>query len=266
MRLGLSSYSYRYAVADAGAPLGAAEMLQRAAALQLDFLQICDNVPLHSLSIGELQALGSQAAGLGVAIEVGTRGLNADHLWRYLEIAQTLGSRALRLVLDTGNADKALTQLRAMIPGFEKADVTLAIENHFDLASNNLVALARELGSERVRFCLDTANSAGLLERPLETVAALGELACQVHLKDYIVEKVAVGYHITGRPLGEGWLDVQAVLELLGRRRTTLDYAVELWMDPAASREATLEKEERWIAQSVQTAKSVLNSIMKDER
>ncbi len=209
-------------------------MLPRAAALGLDFLQICDNLPLHRLSIGELQALGRQAADLSLAIEVGTRGLEPDHLWRYLGIAQALGSRALRLVLDTGNAAEALRRLRTVVPWFEKAQVTLAIENHFDLPSNKLAALAVELGSEQVRFCLDTANSAGLLERPLETVAALGELACQVHLKDYIVEKVAVGYHITGRPLGEGWLDVQGVLDLLGSRRTALDYAVELWLEPRA--------------------------------
>ena len=56
MRLGLSSYSYRYAVTDAREPLDAAAMLPRAAALGLDFLQICDNLPLHRLSIGELQA------------------------------------------------------------------------------------------------------------------------------------------------------------------------------------------------------------------
>jgi len=93
--------------------------------------------------------------------------------------------------------------------------------------------IIEDVGEPAVGICLDTANSIALLERPLETAAALAPLAIQAHIKDYLVEKAPIGYHVTGRPLGEGWLDLDALAEILAPRLDALDLYVELWMDPA---------------------------------
>jgi len=150
--------------------------------------------------------------------------------------------------------------LRTVMRWLDEADITLAVENHFDLRSVVLATIMETLASDRVRVCLDTANSIGLLERPLETAAILGRYASQVHIKDFIVEKGAVGYHITGRPLGAGWLELDELLRILGSRASQLDYAVELWMDPEESREETLAKEARWIAASISVAKRLFDN------
>lgn len=260
MRIGLSSFCYRYAVNDTFAPLGAVEMLRKAAALGVDLLQVCDNLPLDALSDDELDEVQRVAAALGVAIEVGTSGLDPDHLARYVALADRFGSRALRLVLGSDDVALASERLRAILPALEEAGVVLAIENHFDLPSPQLVALIEALDSGWVGICLDTANSVGLVEPPLETVAALSPFARQVHLKDYLVERAPIGYHVTGRALGEGWLDANRVLALLGERAGELDYMAELWMDPAETREETLAQEERWIARSVAALRALLSS------
>lgn len=260
MRLGLSSYSYRYAVSDAVSPMDASMMVRRTSALGLDFLQICDNVPLDSLGTSELQNLRAEARDLGLAIEVGARGLDSAYLRRYIDVAAYLGSRSLRLVLGVKDATRAQALLRPVVQWLEEADLMLAVENHFDLRAVELAAVIEALGSDRVRVCLDTANSVGLLERPLETAATLGRYACQVHLKDFVVEKAPIGYQITGRPLGAGWLHVDELLRVLGGRAPELDYAVELWTGPAENREATLAREVRWIEKSVKAAKRLLEN------
>ena len=266
MRLGLSSYSYRYAVSDDVSPMDTTEMIRQAAALGLDFLQICDNLPLDAMSESQLENVAAKSADLGLAVEVGTTGLDQGHLSRYVEIARMLGSRGLRLVLDTADVDTAIHRLRPIVPSLNESGITLAIENHFGLSANELATVVELLGSEMVRVCLDTANSVGLMERPLETASTLGHLACQVHLKDYVVEKAIIGYHVTGRILGEGWLDLDGLLGILGGRASTLDYMVELWMDPADSREETLAKEAHWIASSVVAARHLLDQQIGAEK
>jgi sugar phosphate isomerase/epimerase len=270
MRIGLSSYAYRYATAPTKAPppaqpglqlhpLDARGVLARAARLGFDLVQFCDNLPLDALADEQLDDVLDLAAETGVAVEVGTRGLDPDHLTRYIDLAQRVGSPRLRLVCDSDDPDVIVQRLGDLVPRLHRAGVALAIENHFDLPGEALVAILQRIDDEAVGICLDTANSIGLVEPPLVTVRALAPYALQVHLKDYAVDKAEIGYHVTGRPLGAGWLDIPAVLDLLREAgRADLDYMVELWMDPAADLEATLNKEEAWIAESIQAARRYL--------
>jgi sugar phosphate isomerase/epimerase len=233
-------------------------MLSRAAHLGVDVVQYCDNLPLDQLTSAELSELASAGQELGVEIEVGTGGLDLERIQRYLEIGAALGSRALRLV--PYSADPALlqAQLQALLPALRNSGLALALENRFGLRSAALAQVVAALADPALGFCVDTANSVGFMEDPVETVTNLAPRALQMHLKDYIVVKVPVGYHITGRPLGQGWLDVPRVLQALGEQRARLDYLVEFWMDPADSASETLAQEERWVEQCVRAARGYL--------
>jgi len=237
MRLGVSSFAYRYAAAGLmareGALAAALHILERASAAGAEVVQFCDNVPLDALSAEDLVRLAEEADGLDVALEVGTRGLALAGLRRYLGLAGQVGGRALRLVLDTADVAAIQDGLEAAAPLVRESGVLLAVENHFDVPSPVLRRIIEDVGEPAVGICLDTANSIALLERPLETAAALAPLAIQAHIKDYLVEKAPIGYHVTGRPLGEGWLDLDALAEILAPRLDALDLYVELWMDPA---------------------------------
>jgi len=260
MRLGLSSYCFRYATLTKKPPLTSVEILQTAAELSADMVQFCDNTPLHTLNAAALDDLMAASRSLDVAIEVGTTGLDLIHLRQYVAIAQQCNSRALRLVLASSDIDLIAETLQSLAPALQQAGIVLAIENHADLPSETLAALLNDLGDSALCFCIDTANNTNLLERPVDTVAALASRAAQVHLKDYTIEPVAIGHHITGRILGQGRLDVPVVLDQLGPRRDALDYYIELWMDPAQDLAATLAKEEQWIAASLSAARTYLAS------
>jgi 3-oxoisoapionate decarboxylase len=119
-----------------------------------------------------------------------------------------------------------------------------AIENYFDLPAAQLAEFVGRVDDERVGVCLDTANSIGILERPLETEALLAPYVVSLHLKDFVVTKPVQGYRVSGAPLGQGWLDAPAVLDMLERTGRPFNVLLELWVDPAETHEATVRKEE----------------------
>jgi len=262
MRLGVSSFAYRYAAADVARRenlLAAAEhVLARSAAQGAQVVQFCENVPLDALAAGERAALAARAAQLGVAVEVGTRGIDVAVLRRCVEIASEVGSRALRVVPGTDDVRAIESAFAAIGPDLARAGIPLAIENHADLPAGALAALIQRLGGRAAFYgaCLDSANSLGLLERPLETASTLGPLAVQVHIKDYAVEPARVGYRITGRRMGEGWLDLPGLAALLGPRLADLDVLVEQWMKPADDEGATRAQEEAWVAHNLARARA----------
>jgi len=101
-------------------------------------------------------------------------------------------------------------------------------------------------------------NNMILLEYPMDTVVALAPRASQLHIKDVMIERAPIGYHITGRPLGEGILDIPAILRVFGDKLSELDTMIELWMDPADTLEETLAMERVWIKQSLEAARAFL--------
>jgi 3-oxoisoapionate decarboxylase len=262
MRIGLSSFIYRYAIAGLGgqtdAPFGAVDLLERAAALGLQVVQFCENLPLARLTAAEREDLLGASRRLGVAIELGTRGLEIDALREQVDLAAALGSRALRLVLGAADPEAISEALQPTLRRCHERGVGLAIENHCDLRSTQLAELIRRTDSRWLTVCLDTANSTGQLERPMETIATLAPYIGQLHLKDFAVEKSPIGYRVVGRILGQGWLDVPAVLAaVLGRGRDP-DVLLEQWMEPEGGLEETLAKEQAWVESSVRAARAYL--------
>jgi len=266
MRLGLSSFVFRYAVgAPVGEPMDAFTLLRRAYAYGLDAVQFSDNLPLHLMGESEHAALRNLAGDLGVGIEVGTRGMDHQLLRSYVALAAFYGSHALRLVLDEPDSGRAESELRWLLPLLEEHRLPLAIENHGEMPAAELEALVQRIGHPLLGFCVDTANNLVLLERPMETMAPLAGRATQLHLKDYVVQRSPVGYRITGCPLGEGALDLRATIRLIRPLEREMDVFLECWMDPAPSRVETLLQEERWIARSVACAQALFGGAAEND-
>src|SRR4051812_5976190 len=102
MRLGISSYTYGWAVGTegnrpAGAP-AAHDLVDRARQFGVRVLQLCDNLPAQTWDDAALETLAAKARGAGVSLEVGTRGTDPSHLRRFVHIARRLESPILRLV------------------------------------------------------------------------------------------------------------------------------------------------------------------------
>lgn len=268
MKLGISSWAFAWAIGVPGTsparPLTALGLLQVAHALGVAVVQVADNLPLSRLLPSELDQFDARARALGIAVEVGTRGIDHRNLATYLSLARRFHSPILRVVIDTAThrpgPDEVVSLLRAALPDFERAGVTLALENHDRFPARTLVDIIERLGSRHVGICLDTVNSLGCMEGPELVVGELGPYVVNLHVKDFSIRRPShnMGFLVEGAPAGQGRLDVPWLLrelKVLGRDPNAI---LEQWPPPEPTLEETIAKEAAWAAESLRNLRMLI--------
>jgi sugar phosphate isomerase/epimerase len=114
-----------------------------------------------------------------------------------------------------------------VVPLVERHRVRLAVENHKDERVPERLALFRKINSEYVGACVDLGNSLSLLEEPLAVAEAYAPWALTVHLKDQAVREYPQGFLLADVPLGEGSLDLKAMVAILRRARPEVRFSLE---------------------------------------
>jgi 3-oxoisoapionate decarboxylase len=125
-------------------------------------------------------------------------------------------------------AERSRRSLLLARPVVEKCGVRLAVENHKDFRTGELIDLLKKVGSEHVGVCLDTGNNVALLEDPLEVVKALAPYAFSTHVKDPAVREYPDGFLLAEVPLGAGFLDLPKAIETLRRARPEIHFNLEM--------------------------------------
>jgi sugar phosphate isomerase/epimerase len=261
MRLGISSYTYTWACGVPGhlppRPLSAAGLVRRASEARVGCVQIADNCPLDALTDGERRDLRALGRDLAVAIEVGARGLTPGRLARYLDLAVFFSSPILRFVVDgpgyEPSVDEIVAVVKEILPRLREAGVRLAIENHDRLRATEFREIVLRTDPEQVGICLDSVNSMGAGESVREVVAALAPHTLNLHVKDFAVERAShkMGLLVTGRPAGQGMLEVPWLLDEVQRHARCESAILELWTPPADTIEETLAREAAWAEESL---------------
>jgi sugar phosphate isomerase/epimerase len=232
--------------------MDAPALVQKAAELEVNLLQICDNLPLHAQSEAQLRALEEAARNAGLTLEIGTRGTDPGHLGRYLRIARALEAPLVRTLI-TCNLAEAQADLAEALPEYEKAGIRLALENYEEQPCEELAALIRRLNSPWLGTCLDTVNSLGALE-PLDRVMeTLLPLAFSLHVKDFRIRRMEhrLGFEVIGAPAGQGLLEIDALLTKLAKMNAAASIVLELWAPFRGDIEETVGLEADWARQSV---------------
>ncbi len=268
-KIGISSYSYSYAVGFPGfqpdKPLDAFGLVKKAIDLKVSVVQIADNCPLDRLSDEQLNQLYEYAASNGIELEVGTRGIQTAHLTRYIEIAKRLHSSLLRVVIDTKDHepefDEIIDLLKAVMPLLEENGIVLGIENHDRFKTDVWKKIIDTMNSPFVGIVLDTVNSFSCEENSEQVLNALGKYTVNLHVKDYRIGRIpnSMGLMVTGTIAGQGFLNIPYMAETIGRNaRGDYSSILELWMPCEPTVEETLKKENFWVEQSIDYLKSVL--------
>lgn len=227
------------------------------------FLEFCKErgaagvqVPLGRTTAAEAVALRRACAKFGMYVEgiVRPPGKGKAELGRFadeLAMTKACGATVARTVMLGGRryevfekaedyaafARGAQESLERAEPVARKHGVKLAVENHKDFRVDEQVALLKKLSSEYVGACLDTGNNLALLEAPLATVEALAPFALTVHLKDMAVEEAPDGFRLAEVPLGEGFLDLKAVVAAIRKGNPRARFNLEMiTRDPLAVR------------------------------
>jgi sugar phosphate isomerase/epimerase len=117
--------------------------------------------------------------------------------------------------------------LRGQAPMWRDAGVTLAIETHFEFTSHELrrlIEMCEAPPGGWLGICLDTMNLLTMLEEPVAATRRLLPWVVSTHIKDGAVLMGADGFTTFTRPVGEGVIDLPAILRLV----SSLDRPVHL--------------------------------------
>ena len=254
MELGLSSYTYPWAVGISGfmpeKPMNIPELIQKANSFGLNRLQICDNISFETLP--HLEDLPK-----GFQMEIGTRRLEKTNLLKYLAICKKYNSPFLRIVIDDADfhpsENEVIDIIHSVIHNFKEANIILAIENHDRFTVQSLVNIISKTDKNYVGICLDTANSLGAGEGINEVVKGLAPYTVNLHIKDFTINRLShkMGFLVEGYMAGKGMLDIPFILSELAKYNRCVSATLEVWSNLESTIEQTIEKEEKWVIESI---------------
>ena len=256
--IGLGTYAFFWQHSErAPQPLTLADMLRRTREFGVGLFQICDYAPLLGFSAAELRELRAVADDLGIRLELGTKGIAVEHLATFLELAGVLGATLVRSMTNAPGSRpttaEAESLLRATLPAYESAGVTLALETYEQLPSATLVALVETIASDSLGICLDPANTVAGLENPREVVERCAPYTKNLHVKDFAFARQEgwVGFTLAGAPLGTGLLDYDHEQRTVDPDVRGINRIVEHWLPWQRSFEETAARENDWTLASL---------------
>ncbi|MDC6354846.1 MULTISPECIES: sugar phosphate isomerase/epimerase family protein [Robiginitalea] len=167
---------------------------------------------------------------------------DADRFEKEIRAGKDAGVRIFRTVCLSGRRYENFSDLesfekfrresreaiRRAEPIAAKHRVKLAVENHKDWRAGEMLNLLSEFDSEWIGVTLDTGNNIALLERPMEVVDALAPYTFSVHLKDMGVEEYPDGFLLSEVPLGEGYLDLQGMINRIRKENPSVRFNLEM--------------------------------------
>jgi sugar phosphate isomerase/epimerase len=179
----------------------------------------------------------------GGGINPGNSGKSVDDLvaaWKPLfPLAQRAGAGILNTCLGqfqirtlpspslAEQIEMTIQVLRRIAPMAADHDITITVELHLDLWSKELLGLIQAVDSPYVAVNLDTANSVGLLEDPVQAARNLMPYVRATHYKDKFVYLTEGGYFWQGAPLGTGLVDLSTITEMLYAHNPEVNLTIE---------------------------------------
>ena len=174
------------------------------------------------------QALRARLDEAGM-VPVASASLFAEQIDELLQNAVDLGAQTMRLGLSPvlcgdRNAFGAtrwaqqIAEIRAglarLAPAAAEHGITVAIENHQDFGSAELMAFCEE-ARDNVGITLDTGNAFPVAESPLSFARTVAPRVRHVHLKDYRVQFTDEGYRLVRCAIGDGAVPFREIFDLL---------------------------------------------------
>lgn len=126
--------------------------------------------------------------------------------------------------------DRMIEHARAVLgrdlAGAADAGLIVAIENHQDLGSDDLLAIVDELG-DAAGIVFDTGNPFAVGEDPVAFARRAGHRIRHVHLKDYRAQFTDEGFRLVRCAIGDGAVPFPAIAEVLGAHHSPLTASIE---------------------------------------
>jgi 3-oxoisoapionate decarboxylase len=243
MRIGLAVYGTTFSMGlhpASGQPkINVQQLMEQARAANLQGVEI----PVSLLEGEDIPSIKRAAREQGLYITLATGGYTAGPLKEAIRLGAQLGAETVRTVVGGAKIggdrrhlagrwqpflQDVLTHLQEATVIAEEAQVNLAVENHQDLASEELLWLCESIASPRFGITLDTGNPLATAEEPLDYFRRVAPYLKNVHLKDYVIYLSEEGYRLVRSPLGQGVIDFPALFQILARSCPAVTMSIEL--------------------------------------
>jgi sugar phosphate isomerase/epimerase len=297
MLLGLHTYSlYLHGIGQAWADfklpwprqLTTFELFDLAVDLGLDGLHLDDGV-LESLDPAYLKEACAAAIEHDLYLEynfsmdMGGMGIGIQHdLDEAIATAAALGADIVKVSMDLvrprpvsasrfhpdviGQMKSFATRLTSSAPAAEDAGIKIAVENHCDSFSEEILWLLDRVDHPLVGACIDTVNALMVMEDPIQAIENLAPRAFTNHFRDDRIEFQRYGFKLTGTAVGEGDIDMKRAYDIIkncsGMRRINIETEMEIPLD---NMQEALKIETDTIQRSIRYCREVLG-IQREDR
>jgi sugar phosphate isomerase/epimerase len=226
IRLGFDNYSIR------AFRWKAIQLLDYAASLKLDTLQISGLDDYESLEGDHLARVLDHAAKVGIAIDGGMgcicplstswnakNGDPKENILRGLRVAKAVGASSMRCFMGKAEDRRAKPGIEALMENTaelfrsvrsqaQDLGVRIALENHAgDMQAHEVRTIIEEAGKDAVGACLDTGNPMWVVEDPLVSLEVLAPYVVTTHVRDSAVYEHPRGASAQWVALGDGSID-----------------------------------------------------------
>ena len=160
-------------------------------------------------------------------LEAGGNRDEFDSMIAQIPNAKMIGADVMRIVSSSlmfrfephgPQIDILVDWLKEAVKVAEEYDVKLAVENHIDYTSDEILEMITRVDSPYLGLNLDTGNFLRLLDDPVDGTEKLAKYALATHIKDL---KPLAGcnakewYFFSATPVGDGLVDNQKIAQLL---------------------------------------------------
>ena len=296
MLLGLHTYSlYLHGIGQAWADfslpwprqLTTFKLFELAVDLGLDGLHLDDGV-LENLDPGYLREVKTAAENhrlyleYNFSMDMGGMGIGIQHdLDEAIATAATLGADIVKVSMDLvrprpvsasrfhpdviEQMKSFANRLKASAPAAQEAGIKIAVENHCDSFSEEILWLLDRVNHPAVGACIDTVNALMVMEDPMQAIENLAPRAFTNHFRDDRIEFQRYGFKLTGTAVGEGDIDMKRAYDIFkkhsGMRRINIETEMEFPLD---NMQKALQMELDTIQRSIRYCREVLGIQRED--
>jgi len=184
--------------------------------------------------------------------------------------ARCIGAKVMRIVASSlmfrnephgPQIEAVVRMLRESVKIAADQGVVLALENHIDYTSREILEILERVGSDSLKVNFDTGNTMRMMEDPVAAARRLGPYTVATHTKDVAACRHVPPeewYFFSSVPVGTGLIDIPGVVRALAESGYQGVLAVE------SDHHKDNQDEDRLVAQSIAYLKSLVAEIAKE--
>lgn len=160
-------------------------------------------------------------------LEGGKNEAEYKEMIKSFEAAKNMGAEVMRVVGSSlmfvkephqPQIDRLVKMFKEAIPVAEDYGIKMAVENHIDFTSDEILQLLERVDSPYLGLNFDTGNFLRLLDDPIKGMEKLAKYTYATHIKDLKVQRGITPdtwYFFSSTPVGDGYVNNRALAHML---------------------------------------------------